>query len=287
MKKGLIMEGGAMRGMFTAGVIDVMMENQIKYDGAAGVSAGAVFGCNYKSNQPGRVIRYNVAYCNKPNYAGLRSLIHTGNIYGEQFCYHDVPDRLDPFDYAAYSNNPMEFYVVATDINTGGPVYKKVDTCDKKGLLWLRASASIPLVSKIVCTEGYELLDGGIADAVPLAYMENLGYDRNVVILTRPEGYVKRRNQVMPLAKVVLRDYPKMIEAMENRHIRYNENIEYVRKREQTGELFVIRPPKKIEVSKIERSRQRLLDAYKMGRETMESQLGQLKAFLDGQTIAH
>jgi len=173
------------------------------------------------------------------------------------------------------------FYVVATDVNTGCPVYKRLDSCDRKELLWLRASAAIPLAAKIVRTEGYEMLDGGIGDAVPLRYMEDLGYDRNVVVLTRPEGYVKRRSQVMPLAKVVLRDYPKMIEAMENRHTRYNENIAYVRKRENAGKVFVICPPKKIEVDRVERNRQRLLDAYRMGRETMESQLHMLRDFLD------
>jgi predicted patatin/cPLA2 family phospholipase len=280
MKKGLVMEGGAMRGMFTAGVIDVMMENQIVYDGAIGVSAGAVFGCNYKSGQPWRVIRYNTAYCNKPNYAGFRSWVHTGNIYGEQFCYHDVPDHLDPFDFEEYRRNPMEFYIVATDINTGEPVYKRVDVCDKKALLWLRASASIPLVSKIVCVDGYELLDGGISDAVPLQYMQERGYDRNVVILTRPDDYVKTRTRVMPIAKVVLRNYPNMIEAMENRHMRYNENIAYIRKEEQKGDTFVIRPPKAIETGSVERDRQRLLDAYYMGRETMTAQLDRLKEFL-------
>lgn len=280
MKKGLIMEGGAMRGMFTAGVIDVMMEEGIKYDGAVGVSAGAVFGCNYKSGQPGRAIRFNVAYCNKPNYAGFRTWVHTGNLYGEQFNYHDVPDRLDPFDFEAYRKNPMEFYAVATDVNSGEPVYKRVDRADKTGLMWLRASASIPLASRIVCVDGYELLDGGIGDAVPLQFMEEKGYDRNVVVLTRPLTYVKKKTRMVPAAKIVLRNHPKMIEAMENRHLRYNANIAYVRKREESGDVFVIRPPRAIETGSVERSRQRLLDAYRMGRETMTGQLDRLKEFL-------
>lgn len=139
MKKGLVMEGGAMRGMFTAGVIDVMMEHQITFDGAMGVSAGAVFGCNYKSNQPGRVIRYNAAYCNKPQYAGLRTFLKTGDMFGEQFCYHDIPEHLDPFDYETYRKNPMDFYVVVTDAKTGKALYKKVDQCDKKEMEWMRA----------------------------------------------------------------------------------------------------------------------------------------------------
>ena len=164
-----------MRGMFTAGVIDVMMEHNIEYDGAIGVSAGAVFGCNYKSRQPGRVIRYNAAYCTNPHYAGIRTLVKTGDIFGEQFCYHDVPDRLDPFDYEAYRKNPMEFYAVATEVKTGEPVYKRVDVCDKEGLQWLRASASMPLVSNIVTIGDHEMLDGGIGDSIPVRYFGGLG----------------------------------------------------------------------------------------------------------------
>lgn len=281
MKKGLVMEGGAMRGMFTAGVTDVLMEHQIEFDGAVGVSAGAVFGCNFKSKQPGRVIRYNAAYCSSPQYAGLGSFLKTGDLFGEQFCYHDVPEHLDPFDYDTYRENPMEFYVVATDANTGEARYKRVDSCNKSELLWMKASASMPLVSKIVCVDGYELLDGGIADSIPIQFLESLGYDRNVVILTQPRDYVKGKNQLIPLAKVMLRKYPAMIEAMENRHIHYNETLDYIRKREKEGSLFVIRPPKKLEVSKLERDRQRLLTAYRMGRETMKSHLRDLQKFLE------
>lgn len=281
MKKGLIMEGGAMRGMFTAGVIDVMMEHQIIFDGAMGVSAGAVFGCNYKSRQPGRVIRYNAAYCNNPQYAGLRTFFKTGDIFGEQFCYHDIPEHLDPFDYEAYRNNPMDFYVVVTDAETGKPLYKKISQCDQREMDWMRASASMPIVSKPVKVDGHELLDGGVADSIPVQKMESLGYDRNVVILTQPRDYKKGRNQLMPLAKVSLRRYPAMIDAMEHRHEHYNEELEYIRTREESGDLFVIRPPKKIEVGKVERSRQRLLTAYRMGRETMKEQLRKLEKFLE------
>lgn len=280
MKKGLIMEGGAMRGMFTAGVIDVMMEHQIAFDGAIGVSAGAVFGCNYKSNQPGRVIRYNAAYCNKPQYAGLGTFLKTGDIFGEQFCYHDIPEHLDPFDYEAYRTNPMEFYVVVTDAKTGKALYKKIETCDKTEMEWMRASASMPIVSKPVCVDGYELLDGGVADSIPVQKMQELGYDRNVVILTQPRDYVKGKNQLMPLAKVSLRKYPAMIDAMEHRHEHYNKELEDIQRKEESGALFVIRPPKKIEVSKVERDRQRLLAAYRMGRETMKERLRALEKFL-------
>lgn len=281
MKKGLIMEGGAMRGMFTAGVTDVMMEHQVTFDGAMGVSAGAVFGCNFKSMQPGRVIRYNAAYCNKPQYAGLRTFLSTGDIFGEQFCYHDIPEHLDPFDYETYRKNPMEFYVVVTDAKTGQALYKRIDTCDGHEMKWMRASASMPIVSRPVSVDGYELLDGGVADSIPVQKMEALGYDRNVVILTQPASYVKGKNQLMPLAKAVLHRYPAMIDAMEHRHEHYNETLEYIRKKEERGELYVIRPPKKLEVNKVERDRQRLLNAYRLGRETMKEHLRGLEKFLN------
>lgn len=280
MKRGLIMEGGAMRGMFTAGVIDVMMEHGIVYDGAIGVSAGAVFGCNYKSKQPGRVIRYNVAYCTNPHYAGIHTLLRTGDIFGEQFCYHDIPDRLDPFDYRAYRENPMQFYIVATEVRTGEPVYKRVDACDREGLQWLRASASMPLVSNIIRIGDHEMLDGGIGDSVPVQYFEGLGYDCNVVILTRPENYRKPRNRMMPLVEAKLRKYPKMVEAMANRHERYNAAMDYILEQEKEGKLFVIRPPKAIGVSAVERSRSRLLAAYRMGYDTMMQDIQKLQSFL-------
>ena len=168
MKKGLIMEGGAMRGMFTAGVIDVLMENKIIFDGAIGVSAGAAFGSNIKSGQIGRAIRYNLKYCRDKRYCSLYSLFKTGNLYGADFCYRILPTKLDIFDTKSFNKNPMEFYAVCTDVLTGKPVYKKIDAMEENYLEWFRASASMPLVSEIVKIGDLSLLDGGISDSVPL-----------------------------------------------------------------------------------------------------------------------
>ena len=162
MKTGLIMEGGAMRGMFTAGVLDVLMENGLVTDGAIGVSAGAVFGCNYKSHQIGRVIRYNTEYCNDKRYASFKNLVKTGNLYSEQFCYHEVPEKLDPFNEAAFAASPMDFFVVCTDVKTGEPIYHKCRKGDAEDVLWMEASASMPLAAKIVKIGHYGLLDGGV-----------------------------------------------------------------------------------------------------------------------------
>ena len=182
MKKGLILEGGAMRGMYTAGVLDIFMENDITVDGAIGVSAGAAFGCNLKSKQIGRTIRYNTKYCRDPRYVGLRSLIKTGDIYGADFCYNQIPNRLDIFDVETYQKNPMDFYVVTTDVETGKPIYHLCPNGDATDIKWFRASASMPMVSNIVEIDGFKMLDGGISDSIPIHKFMEMGYEKNIVI---------------------------------------------------------------------------------------------------------
>ena len=281
MKKGLIMEGGAMRGMFTAGVIDVLMENGIEFDGAIGVSAGACFGCNYKSGQIGRTIRYNLKYCRDKRFCSFWSLFFTGNIFGADFCYKELPNKLDIFDNEAYINHPMEFYVVCTDAETGKSVYKKCETLDESEMEWMRGSASLPLVSEIVEIDGYKLSDGGTADSVPIKYFESIGYDRNVVILTQPKGYVKSRNPLIPVMKIVLRKYPKLIEAAKRRHVVYNETTKYIFDKEEKGELFVFCPKEKLPVSHMERDPERLKNAYNLGREAAIERLDEIKEYLN------
>ena len=215
MKTALVMEGGAMRGMFTCGVLDVLMENGISFDGAVGVSAGATFGCNIKSRQIGRALRYNKKYCKDKRYHSIRSLLTTGDIYNVPFCYDELPYKLDKWDIEAFSKNPMEFYCVATDINTGKPVYHKCETGGKEDIIWIQASASMPLVSRPVEIDGGVYLDGGISDSIPLKFMEGLGYDKILVIETQPKDYVKGRQKYMTLVRWMLRKYPNMITAME------------------------------------------------------------------------
>lgn len=280
MKKGLVMEGGAMRGLFTAGVTDVMMENGIEFDGAIGVSAGAAFGCNFKSGQIGRVLRYNVNYCRDKRYCSLRSLIKTGNLYGAEFCYHELPDKLDIFDVDAFNNSKMEFYAVCTDVETGGAVYKKCEKADYDCLEWIRASASMPLVSKIVEIDGYKLLDGGFADSVPLKYFEGIGYDKNVVILTQPKDYIKKKNSLMPIMKIAFGKYPEFIKTIETRHIMYNETLEYIAEKEKNGEILAIRPKTALGVGKTEKNPEKLKATYELGREEAARRLEDIKNFL-------
>ncbi len=280
IKKGLILEGGAMRGMFTAGVLDVFMENGIEFDGAIGVSAGATFGCNFKSKQIGRAIRYNKRFGKNWRYCSILSLILTGDMYGARFCYDKLPKELDKMDFEAYKNNPMEFYCVASDCVTGKPVYKKLETCDDHELLWMRASASMPLVSRVVKVDGYELLDGGMTDSIPLSFFESIGYNRNVVILTQPKEYIKGKAILMGLVKLVLHKYPKIVEAMKIRHSVYNEQTKLVFQKAQKGELLVICPEAPLGISRTEGDPQKLERVYQEGRRTALERLEEVKNFL-------
>ena len=278
MKTALILEGGAMRGMFTCGVTDVFMENGVEFDGAAGISAGAVFGCNYKSRQPGRALRYNKRYGRDPRYCSLRSLITTGDLYGADFCYRQIPDVLDPFDRDAFRENPMAFYVGATDVVTGEAVYHRLEDGGSDDIQWMRASASMPLVSRPVRIGGRLLLDGGIVDAVPFAYMEGLGYRRNVAVLTQPKGYRKSPAKGMALFRLGLRQYPAVAEAMARRHERYNAQMAQIDAREAAGEMLVIRPETGLGISRTERDPEQLERVYRLGRAQGERRLEEVRA---------
>ena len=266
MRTGLVMEGGAMRGMFTCGILDVFMERGITFDGAVGVSAGATFGCNIKSGQHGRALRYNKRYCADPRYHSISSLIKTGDIYNAEFCYDELPYKLDVWDIEAFQNNPMEFYCVVTDVATGKPVYHQLTTGDKDDIEWIRASASMPLVSRIVPIDGGVYLDGGISDSIPLRFMEDKGYDKILVIETQPIDYVKGPQKLMPIAKFMYRNYPNMIKCMEERHIMYNEEKRYIREKENRGEVMVIRPDAPLNISPIETKPHELERVYEHGR---------------------
>ena len=281
MKTGLIMEGGAMRGMFTAGVLDVLMENGLVTDGAIGVSAGAVFGCNYKSHQIGRVIRYNTEYCNDKRYASFKNLVKTGNLYSEQFCYHEVPERLDPFDEAAFAASPMDFFVVCTDVKTGEPIYHKCRTGDAEDVRWMEASASMPLAAKIVKIGHYGLLDGGVADSIPVRFFESIGYKRNLIILTQPKGYTKKKNKLLPAIRARYFRYPAFVEAVADRHERYNETTSYISMLEQAGQAYVIRPPIPLEIGAMERDPAQLRRVYETGRAVAQIQVEKIRDFLE------
>lgn len=276
---GLVLEGGAMRGLFSAGVIDVLMENGFTFPALTGVSAGAAFGCNYKSNQPGRALRYNLKYCKEPKYCSFRSLRKTGDLFGAQFCYHDIPERLDPFDIEAFEKNPMKFYLVVSDIETGLPHYRRVDSVDDDCYEWIRASASMPLVSRPVELDGHKYLDGGVTDSIPLRFAEGL-YERNIVVLTRPRDYVKKPASKMWLFRRSLKKYPKMIKAVANRHLMYNEQRKYVFGREKAGKALVICPDAPLDIGRIEHDPEKIQKTYDLGRQAAMKKLEEIRGFL-------
>ena len=285
MKTGLILEGGAMRGLFTCGVLDVLAENRIRFDGAAGISAGAVFGCNYKSGQIGRPLRYNLKYCRDRRYCSLWSLVTTGDLYGADFCYRQLPDELDPFDRAAFRDNPLPFWIGATDTRTGECRYHLCTDGGAADMAWMRASASMPMASRPVQIEGLRLLDGGIADPVPYAHMESLGYDRNLIVLTQPRAYRKKPAGGKAITRLLLRDLPRIAEAMEARHEVYNRQMEELDRREDEGASLVLRPPEALGISRTERRPEELSRVYRIGREEALRRLPEIRALTAKTTL--
>ena len=279
MKKGLVLEGGAMRGLFSAGVIDILMENNLLPDGVIGVSAGAAFGCNIKSKQPGRVIRYNKKLAHDWRYASFRSLLTTGDYFGGEYAYHYMPRHLDYFDVETFNNNPMEFWAVCTNVGTGKAVYKRLMEVDDNCLEYIRASASMPIAARIVTVEGKKLLDGGIADSIPLRFFQEQGYDRNLVVLTQPANYVKEPNKLMPLMRLWLRRHPRIIRALEQRHIMYNNQLEYIRQEEKKPNTLVLRPEVTLTIGHLSHNPDDMQATYEHGRKVATKHLEEIKAF--------
>ncbi len=279
---GLVLEGGAMRGMFTAGVIDVWLENGITFPEAAGVSAGATFGGNLKSRQTGRVIRYNKRFCRDPRYGTFRSLLKTGDVFDAEFCWKILPNELDKFDAETFARDPMRFWVVATDVENGEPVYHECAKGDSEDIQWFRASSSMPLVSKPVALDGRLLVDGGVGDSIPLKFMESRGFEHNVLVLTQPRGFQKKQSGLWPLIRFVLRRHPGLVRAMRERPKAYNETLAYVESREAAGTAFVIRPPEPLGISHLCHDPEELQRVYDIGRQTANETLPALKKFIAG-----
>lgn len=266
--------------MFTVGVTDVMMEEGVSFDGMIGVSAGATFGCNLKSHQPTRALRYSIRFRNDRRYMGLYSLLTSGDLVNAEFCYHTVPDRYDLFDYDRFERDAMEFQVVCTDALTGRAVYKRLDSLRGENMDWLRASASMPIVSRPVRVAGHVLLDGGIADSIPLRHFQEEGYGRCVVVLTQPEGFRKQQTRLLPLFHLMMRKYPRIIEGMARRHVMYNGQLDYLHQQEQQGNALVIYPHDTLPIGRVQQDKKRMERVYQMGREAATEALPRLREFL-------
>ncbi len=274
---GLVLEGGAMRGLYTAGVMDVLLDNNIEFKTIIGVSAGAAFGCNYVSKQRGRVLRYNLKYINDPRYMSFRNLIKTGDLFNAEFAYYTVPNELDIFDAKAFRESITEFYVVTTNILNGMPTYTELKDSKFEDVEWIRASASMPVVSKPVEINDNLYLDGGMTDPIPLKWMRENKTLKNIVILTRPNGYVKpAANQ--KLTKLFMSKYPQVKEVMDNRHHVYNKSLKYV---ETADNTLVIRPSIDLKLSRTEKRPHKLQEMYDLGVSDTLNMLNEITSFLD------
>lgn len=278
MKIGLVLEGGAMRGMFTAGVLDVLLDEQIAVDGAVTVSAGALFGINYPAKQRGRVLRYNLKYLHDKRYMGWHSLFTTGNVVNKAFAFYELPFTLDPFDQATFAASQIDFWVTLTNIETGEPEYVKITDAFAQ-MEALRATSAMPMVSRVVEIEGKKYLDGGISDSIPLDKAMALGYDKIIVILTRPLDYRKKPSNNW-LFKLFYRHYPKLIERWANRYAEYNQAVEKVIEMEKAGKIFVIRPSESLDISRLEKDLAKVQAMYDLGVKDGRAALSELKNYL-------
>ncbi|MBQ8555590.1 MAG: patatin family protein [Clostridia bacterium] len=276
-KTGLVLEGGGVRGMYSAGVLDVFMEHGVSFDGMIGVSAGAIHGCSYLSGQKGRSIRYYRKYLTDWRFMSLRSWITTGDIVGADFCYHELPDKLDVYDHDAFLRCGVPYYAVCTNVETGKPEYLRI-TDMRAQIDVLRASASLPYFSRIVEVAGGKYLDGGCADSIPVEAFQRMGYERNVVVLTRDASY-RKSPEMGRLPKLVYRKYPAFVKALQERHTMYNSQVALIEKLEAEGRIFVIRPQAPLEIGRLEKDVAKVQAVYDAGRADAEKAMASLKAW--------
>lgn len=278
-KIGMVLEGGGMRGVYTAGVLDFFMDQDFYPDGVIGVSAGACHATSYLSKQRGRNYRVNTKYLSNKEYLSLTSLMKTGSLFGMEFMFHKIPEELEPYDYAAFDQSNIEYIAVSTDMETGKPFYKVIQDA-KKDIDYIQASSSLPLLSRPVELEGRKLLDGGVGDSIPISYMVNRGYDKNIVVLTQCADYRKGKNNLLPIIRHNYKKYPKLVEALADRHIRYNQTLDELTKLEKEGKAFVIRPSKPVTISRVEKNLEKLQTLYQEGYEDAKRQFEAMQAYL-------
>jgi len=279
MKVQLILEGGGMRGVYTAGVLDYLIENNLKFLNVIGVSAGACNAVSYRSWQYKRNIDVYLNYSHDKRYLSFRSLIKSGNIFGFDFIFDIIPNQLVLFDYNSYKNSKMKVEAVVTNLETGEPEYYLIEDINKQ-LPYLRASSSIPLVSKTVIINGKKYLDGGVSDSIPVEYSIESKFDLHVIILTRSIDYQKKKMKSMRLFKARYYRYPKFVETFKTRHIKYNRNLELISELEEKKKAFVVRPTKKVTISRLEKDKHKLEELYNLGYNDMKNKFNELLEFV-------
>ena len=279
VKAGLVLEGGGMRGVYTAGVLDFFIDQDLYFSDIYGVSAGACHMCSYISQQRERAYRVNVDYLEDKNYCSMYSLLKTGNLFGAEMCYDKIPNELDPYDYEAFGRYKGNAYAVVTNIETGKAEYIRMEDMHKD-IIAIQASASLPLVSKNVYINGVPYLDGGVADAIPIMKSLQDGNKKNVVIMTKEVGYRRKPSSNMTAIRLRYRKYPELVKDMERRHIVYNKTLDFLEEHEKKGHIFVIRPKEDCGVGRIEKDKDKLRTLYQMGYDDAKASFEDLKKYL-------
>ena len=279
-KTALVLEGGAMRGIYTAGVLDVLLKNKIYVDAVIGVSAGSIHGCSYVSEQYERSISYYKTCRKDYRFLSFKSWFKSGNICDTDYCYDEVPNKIYPFDHDTFEKSKTKFYVTVTNVETGDPEYIYLKSLRGKNIDYLRASASMPVVSQIVEIDGKKYLDGGMSDSIPIDYFRSLGYDKCIIVKTKDKSYKKSKEKILPIAKKVYKNYPKFVEKLKNRHIDYNNQIKLIRELEEKNEVLVIEPSKKLKISRLDKNMNNIIDAYEQGKKDAGNKLKDIKKFL-------
>lgn len=277
---GLVLEGGGMKGVYTSGVLDFFLDKGINFAKSYGVSAGACTLCSYLSGQRGRGLAVTVDYLKDKNYCSLYSLLRTGDLFNVDMCYRKIPDELNPFDYDAFNKNEGKGYAVVTNIVTGLAEYMPLRDMHKD-IAAVRASASMPLVSRNVPIGSGLYLDGGMADPIPILHAVTDGNRKNVVVMTKEVGYRREPFRMLPLIRAKYQSYPKVYELMENRHIAYNQTLDYLRAQAEGGKVFLLQPKRKSDVGRVEKNRDKLLALYQEGYDEAAERYEELIDFLE------
>ena len=280
MKIGLVLEGGGMRGLFSAGVLDALLElKELSVNGIVGVSSGALFGVNYVSKQKERAVRYNKKYANDKRYMGLHSWITTGNAVNKDFAFYELPYKLDVFDNETFKKAETDFYVVMTNVESGKPEYVLIEDAFAQ-MEYLRATSALPFASKIIEINGKKYLDGGISDSIPIDFCESLGYDKIIAILTRPEGTYKE-DKLGFLYKLVYRKYPNLVNSLLNMATDYEKVLAKIKDLENKGKIFVVRPPEVLKIGRLEKNRDKIQKVYDTGLNTGLKELNNIVKYLN------
>ncbi|MDO4813862.1 MAG: patatin family protein [Gemella sp.] len=280
-KVALVLEGGAMRGMYTAGVLDSFIDYDIKVDTIISVSAGALFGVNYASKQRGRALNYNTKYLKYPMYMSLKSLVKTGNVVNKEFAYYILPKRLDVFDQEKFEKSNIDYYATVTNVETGEAEYIKISNVFEQ-MEYLRASSAMPFLSEVIEIDNKKYLDGGIADSIPIEKAKSMNFDKIILILTRDIEYRKKENHNKIIEKLTYKKYGRVLgDVILSRGQRYNNTVSKIIDYENKKEIFVIRPSKEIKVSRLEKNVDKIKEIYNLGLEDANNKLDELQKYLN------